>query len=132
MKILLTTILILTMHLTQAQDDRKLNFTGGIYWNTFSMSDLKTLQNNFNSFFSGSETTNTFPSYLAFDLMIRKPVGKAGEVGIWSAYQSTGARNDYNDFTGRFRADFLIHSYVFGAAYRKPVFIEKLFLEGRL
>lgn len=132
MKSLMTIVFVMSCYVSQGQGIKDYSFTGGVYWNTYALSDLKDYQSLFNSFLPNTHEISDFTSSLAFDVMIRRSMS-FGEIGIWSAYQSADAGSNHTGFLGSsYRTAFELQAIVFGVAYRKSVFNPRLFFEGRV
>ncbi|RED97900.1 hypothetical protein [Marinoscillum furvescens] len=103
--------ILMALSLTLLGQD--IDFNLGVYGANFHLKDIRNLQEDFNGIFVGSEKTESFPPYLAFDASIRLK-SRRGMIGPWFMYQSTGGRSYYEDRTGYFTTDMLLQGYTFG------------------
>ena len=82
---------------------------------TYSMTDLKGMMNKSitNSVF-GLKNTENFPAYVFYGLDVIHSIIPGFGLGFTSGFYSTGARNDYADYSGSYREDILVKSLNLG------------------
>ncbi len=106
---------------TEGAHSQAVFFVKGSY-NSFSMSDLKNLQNELLSDLTGigvpATATEAYPGYLGFQFGLLVPVQVLEKetifVGGFGEFTSTGGRIHYKDYSGEVRADQIAKGYSFG------------------
>ncbi|WP_436516368.1 hypothetical protein [Ekhidna sp. To15] len=128
-KLLFITLIFCIFQYSYSQN---LELEVGMYGNAYLMTDLRDLQEELNSPFQGSEQIESFPPFLAFDLAVRCFKVKDEMIGPWIMYQSTGARNYYEDATGYFATDMILQGFTGGISVSKNVINDRTFLTGNI
>lgn|GEM_PF-1740830 len=82
---------------------------------TFSMTDLKDFQERLMPDLGVNvEKVSSFPPYVGFGLSWLTRLNQGMGLGLTSEFFSTGGRNSYEDYSGYYKFDFLVHCFNLG------------------